>query len=236
MSIHKLTEDGKSKLKQDYIKKIAISIIAGLLPFIFLIYASTVGSNPNKYLFMVIEILFILSSIALISFFAARIAIKSIISLQITFDDNRVTQSNTGRPEVTINREEVASINEIENKGIILKSIISSESIFLPCGLENYEILKTNLALWQPRLDGRVSKYRSIIIALLACLIFVVYYKTKSQMFAWIFIVFYLVTIVLQFIENKKHPKRMIGRLDSMVIGLGGIIFITIVLTMFFKK
>jgi len=85
-----------------------------------------------------------------IGFLSIRSIVKSIQSLQIIIDADRITKTQRGSNSITISKSQVSHIVDVPDRGLRIESLIPGDLIFIPKELASFEKVKAIIFQWQP--------------------------------------------------------------------------------------
>jgi hypothetical protein len=162
--------------------------------------------SPN--LEFIISIFGLCCMFCFLGYYAIRSATNMRLTMRISLDDDKLTFHIDGRPDRTINRNEIKKMIEIPNESIQAYSINSSQVIVIPVDIEGFQILKTELATWTLPTEPSKTEFRFYLIGVygtLAIVIAAIFLKSK---FLW-GLVLAIITIffIYGFIQKIRYSK-----------------------------
>lgn len=141
------------KLSPGFIKKKIVKTIfqtcAGIFMFIVLMSLFIHLKVSNFYNLIGMSLL--------VCFVRCRNNYKGLSTYEITLADESVRQKQAGLPAVEIRREDIVEIQEVPEKGLIVKSNNDKDSIVILPVIENYAEVRAQLQTWHEFTAGTVS-------------------------------------------------------------------------------
>ena len=165
MSTYKLSEQGKRRIKIEMLRLlffIALPLcLIALIPGLVLMYQHEQTIFSSEF---IQSIVIFFGIIIIVFLFRGRSIIKSSQSLQITVKDNSIIQEQNGRQAKVIQASDLKHLVEIQGKGIEIRSSESSQSVFIPKDIENYEALKSEISSWIPQTAEQNTGNRNMFL------------------------------------------------------------------------
>lgn len=81
---------------------------------------------------------------------SARATRRTWVSYRLEFSPETLRRTQHRVPEITIQRHEVSTIEEMEGRGLIVRTADTERFIFAPTALSDYQELRNELAGWAP--------------------------------------------------------------------------------------
>lgn len=154
----------REQAKSDNKKNLLVSI------FIFLmiialseLYTRGYDSNYSTSLDSVLLPLLLIIVALFIGFRSSRkMNNEAIESFRIELFDNGIKRFQEHTPTVEIEKQEISSIHEVKNKGIIIKTKNENKYIFIPASLDGYIDLKKTISEWK-QIENKENNMNQLI-------------------------------------------------------------------------
>ena len=201
--------------KSTFFKVIALVALAAIGPL-----AMAYATDPNVFI-----ILLVLYVAAVASAIALAVSRRS--RSELTIDHDQLTLKYPGKPDVTILRNDIRTIEDRPGFGINVVSSTTKSTIFIPRDLIGYENVRSELSSWHPiepeSQDGKrplVLMISLIAISGIAAVgAFLFRIKASFYVFAATFVIIMVMGMVNSF-KGQTERKQKAGPVGRILLTL----------------
>ncbi len=216
MKTYRLTSRFVKQMEVRLIILYSIMIVI-ILPIIMYITIKNQQPNPNtSYIPLITVSLFLVIALLYAANRNIKFQRKFWISYQITIDGEILKKTQNGVTDITLSRNELTKITEVEGQNLRIQLPKSSQQFVIPHAIENYDEIRSILAGWHPievKTSGNKLKsvFTIITIALAIGLIAGAFFG-KNPYFVAVCTGISIIILIVSHISiqiNPNMPKRL---------------------------
>ncbi|HLJ90425.1 MAG TPA: hypothetical protein VKZ53_26690 [Candidatus Angelobacter sp.] len=145
MRIYKISEE-KGKVERDATVRRTVYLTSGILLIsVLYVVLSEARKGPLNLPFLMVSALFVAFVVLLSARRVNKLVDDAYASFALTVDGDSIHKVQKNTPDVVLRRSEIERIEELQGKGFKICTGERLRMIWVPCELEDYEQLKSEL-------------------------------------------------------------------------------------------